>query len=899
MRTATREFVSRCLALFVRRRRDAELTAEIRMHLELLEDDYVRRGMSSRDARAAARRDFGGVEQVKEQHREQREFRWLGDLGRDLRHAVRLLVSYPGFALIAVLSMAVGIGVNCAIYSFAEATLLRPLPVPRANAVLTVGSQTGFSASASLLASYREFVDIRDQDRNFEGLAAFADVTVGFAPDSQTTPKFALAMLVSGDLFRVMGLRPAVGRDFLPEEDEVPGRNPVVILGHTFWTEQMGADRAVIGRTVRLNGVEFTVVGVAPEGFTGLAQYSRFDFFAPLMMWPRLIADPQASPLESRDYRRLAIRGRLKPGVTIQEAQAGISAIAGNLGRAYPESGRNRRFAVRTELQNRIANAPPLLTLVTMLSLLSGAVLLVACANVAGLIASRAPARARELAIRMALGAGRWRVVRQLVTENLLIATIGSLLGLWVDYAAVKLFSRIQIPADVPIAIRFEVNDRALLVSLGLAIVSAVMFGLAPAIRAARTDFVTGMKESDAIRSGRRRIGRSLLVGSQVALSVVLLVVAVFISRGFARQLSAGPGFRTDHLVMMSMDPTLVRYREPESRRFFEQLVERARLVSGVESATLTRYMPMDGLPPSTTIVPEGMRFPPGIDSVAHASSAVDEQYFETLGLPIVKGRAFRSTDTANSLRVAIVNEVLAERYWHGQDPIGKRFRVDGPSGPWVEIVGVARASNVSFAIGKPYEFVYFPFRQRPMQTLFLLVHSRSEPSALAATLREVVRALEPDMPVGNIRTMDEQFRLRSTAILDVVANMISAMGAMGLALAIVGLYGLVAYTVSRRTREIGIRIAIGAGHWDVLRMVWGQGVVLALAGLAAGLLAGVAAAGALARVFPGGPNGDGRTDVVAFAFVAGIVLAATLLAAFVPARRVLKIDPTVALRAE
>jgi predicted permease len=426
-----------------------------------------------------------------------------------------------------------------------------------------------------------------------------------------------------------------------------------------------------------------------------------------------------------------------------------------------------------------------------------------------------------------------------------------------------------------------------------------VMFGLAPAIRAARTDFLTGMKENDTVALGRPRIGRSLLVSSQVALSVVLLIVAVFISRGFARQLSAGPGFRTDHLLMMSMDPALVRYREAESRRFFEQLVERARLVRGVESATLTRYMPMDGLPPSTTIVPEGFRFPPGMDSAAHASSAVSEQYFETLDLPVLRGRAFHSTDTASAPRVAVVNEVLAERYWHGEDPIGKRFRVDGPSGPWVEIVGVAKASKVSFAIGKPSEFVYFPYRQRPMQTLFLLVHTSGEPSALAATLRDVVRGLDPDIPVGNIRTMEEQFRLRSTAILDVVAEMISAMGAVGLTLAIVGLYGLVAYGVSRRTREIGIRIAIGAGHWDVLRMIWRQGVVLALAGLAAGLLAGVVVAGALARVFPGGPNGDGRIDLVAFVLVGGVVLTATLVAAFVPARRVLKIDPTTALRAE
>jgi len=894
------EWVSRLWGTLRRHRTDRDLEEELRLHLELAAEDARRRGGSPESAGRAARIQAGGIAQAMDALRDQRGLPWLQDLVSDVRYGCRMLAKNPGFTLVAVVSLAIGIGANTAVFSFADTLLLRPLTVPRPAEVLTVGSTSASTIRQNLPASYRDYVDVRDRSRSFEGLVAFRDDVVGFASGTDALPKLTIGMLVTGNFFPVMGVEPELGRAFRPDEDEVPGRDAVVMLGHDFWLREFGADRSVIGRTIRLNGIEFTVIGVTPARFTGLDQYIRYAFYAPLMMWPRLIADPRVSPFEARDDRSLNIRGRLKPGVTMAQAQTELSVIATDLERAYPDTNRNQHLAVRTELQVRIAAAPPVARLLLMLNLLAAAVLFVACANVAGLLASRAPVRAREIAMRLAIGAGRPRIVRQLITESGLIAVIGGVFGLGVGYAGVTLFRQFQIPTDLPIVASFELDRRALLFSLVVAVLSAVLFGLVPAIRSTRADLTAVMKATDTAGFGRRRRwGRASLVGGQVAVSVVLLVVATFIYRGFQQQLGKGPGFRTDHLLMMSLAPSQLGYSESQSQRLFERVAAQAGLVPGVQSAALTRYMPMDGLPPSVTMIPEGFQFPAGKESATPASSVVNEHYFDTIGLPILKGRGFRATDSAGAPKVAVVNEVVAQRYWPGQDPIGKRFRLDGIAGPWVEIVGLAKTSKYSFIIERPVEFVYLPYRQRPPESMFLLVRSPGDPASLATPLREMVRGLDANLPIANIRTMEELYRLRSVVILNVIVCLIASMGMMGLALALVGLYGLVAYAVSRRTKEIGIRMAIGAGRSAVLRMVLRQGMVLAVAGLGLGLLASVGADRALRAIFADGPGGDGRTDVMAFLLVGATVLTVTLLAAYVPARRASRVNPTEALRHE
>jgi len=826
---------------------------------------------------------------------------WFERLWQDLRYACRMLANSPGFTLVAVLSLAIGIGANCAAFSWADALILRPLPVARPSEVLTVGSTTAIEGFSRLVSSYRDYVDIRDRSTVFSGLTASTGQTAGFAATRDDTPRVRLGMLVSGNFFTVLGVEPQLGRNFRPDEDQVPGRDAVVILGHDFWQTQFAADPSVLGRTVRLSGIEFTVIGVAPAEFKGLNQFVAFEFYAPLMMWPRFASNPTASPLEARDVRALTLKGRLKPGVTMAQAQTELSIIARDLERAYPDTNKNRNLLVQTELQSRLKQDYASATLVAMLSTLAAAVLFVACANVAGLLTSRAPARAKEIAMRLAIGAGRSRLVRQLITESLVIAILGGALGLAVGYAAIGAFKQIQLPTDLPVALAFEMNQRALVFSFAVAVVSGLLFGLVPAIRSTRADLTAVMKAGDSAGIGpRRRWGRALLVGGQVAVSVVLLGLATFMYRGFQRQLGTGPGYRTDHLLMMSFDPGLIHYSEADTHRFYKEVLDRARTVPGVKSVTVTSSVPMstDG-GSAVTLVPEGFTLPDGKETVTLLAATVDEYYFDTMRIAIVKGRGFREADDAGAPKVAVVNEQFAQHYWPGRDPLGKRFRLDKKDGPWVEIVGVVKTSKYIFIAEPPTDFVYLPHRQRPQQELVMLAESIGDPAALTAPLRDVVRRIDANQPIFNVRTMEEFYRLRAISITNMIIDLIGAMGVMGLALSIVGLYGLVAYGVSRRTREIGIRMAIGADRTSVLRMILRHGMLLAAAGLGAGLLGSVGAGRILAALFPGGGDRSRGFDYMALVLVASAVLLATFVASYVPARRASRVEPTEALRYE
>jgi predicted permease len=878
------------------RRREESLENEIQDYVDRETRFNMEAGMPPDEARFAAQRKLGSASLVKEDTREVWGWGWLERLWQDLRYGWRMLIKNPGFTLIAVISLAIGIGANSAMFSLADALILRPLPVPHPSEVVTVGFNASVSGFGSIVASYRDYLDFRNTAKSFDGLLAYTNYSFGFSKSPDAVPQLKMGMLVTGNFFRVLGVEPEQGRAFRDDEDQVPGRDAVVILGHDLWEKDFGADPSILGKKLRLSGIEFTVIGVAPAHFTGMDLYFRPALYVPVAMWPRFVSDPKVKPLEARDFRELSVKGRLKPGVTVTQAQAELVGIAKTLERAYKETNKNRSVAVRTELQRRLEQSPPDAEIAAMLTVLAMAVLLVACANVAGLLLSRAPVRAREMALRLAIGAGRPRLIRQLLTESLLVAIAGGLLGLAVGYAGVDFLSRLQPPTDLPIQLSIQLDQRALLFSLTVSLLSAIFFGLAPALQTTRTDVISALRTAGAEAPHQRRLlGRNALVAGQVALSLVLLMVSTFIYRGFQQKLSAPPGFRTDHLLMMTLDPTLVRYNEAQTQQFFRRIVERARAVPGVKSATLASAVPMDPTNlDSLKVIPEGYQIPKDQESAALFGSTVDENYFDTMDMRITRGRGFRAADTAGAPLVAVVNEQLAKRYWPGRDPLGKRFHLYSTDAPWVEIVGVAKTTKYLWIAEAPTEFLYLPLAQHAQSRMTLLAQSSGDAASLATPLRQVIRELDANQPVYEMRTFDDFYRYRAVGQPNVIIRTVGTMGLMGLVLAMVGLYGLVAYAATRRSREIGIRMAIGAARGTVLRMVLKQGLVLALCGIAIGLAASIGAERLLKAIFE-----SAGTDFITYLLVAPALLAITALAVYIPARRASRIDPMRVLRYE
>jgi macrolide transport system ATP-binding/permease protein len=889
----------RLRSLFRSRQVEQDLDEELQYHLEQKIEEGIAKGLSPKEARCAAMRAMDGLEQRKEEIRDTRRIHWLTDFLDDARFAIRSLGRAPGLTAFVVITLALGIGMTSGTFSMVDALIFKPYPVPHPSGVVTLVSTTHDSSFDEF--SYREYLDIRGKTQSYDGIIANAAMeAVGFSAEPAATPRIKGGMMVSGNYFHVLGVEPRLGRGFREDEDQVPGRDAVVVLGPDFWKHEFASDPSVVGRKIRLNGMNFTVIGVAPETFPGMLIFGHPDFYMPLSMAPVFSTNRQKNFFEDRDDRGLAVRARLKPSTTLEQAQNELAVLAKNFEREYPKTNGSRGAAVHTQFEMRTRSDDVNWKFGVIFVILALAVLLVACTNVAGLLLSRARSRTREIAVRLAIGAGRFRLIRLLLTESLILAFLGGLAGIAIGYGVVQWFQSFQnviFMTDLPFSIPFQMDTRVLLASLALSALSALLCGLAPALQSTRADLVNGLKSADVDAPGRKRLwGRNVLVVAQVSTSLMLLTASFLMVRGFQHELLEGTGFAKDHLLMTSFDPRLVQYNAAQTQQFYKLLAERMREAPGVASEALTQNIPLgtddfDGI----AFVPEGFQMPRDRENFNSTMDTVDEGYFETMGIPILRGRGFLASDTAEAPRVAVVNDQFAKHYWPGADAVGKHIRLDSRAGTLVEIVGVAQAIKYQNVTEKPVDFVYMPLAQHPIARMTLMLRSSGDPLQLVQSVKDVVRTLDPNLPMLHTMSYEDYYLNQAVEGPRIAMKLVGSMGVVGLLLAIAGLYGLVAYNVSRRTREIGIRMALGAASSDVLRLVMGKGLVLVGIGTALGLAMGFA----IEQLMNSMLFNAGGMDIVAYVIVVPSLFLVTMLAAYVPARRAFRIAPTQALRYE
>jgi predicted permease len=814
----------------------------------------------------------------------------MNDLMQDIRFAARQMARKPGITAFAVLSLALGIGVNSSIFSLVNAVLLRSLPAVRpAELVDVYVGQTGEFRYAT--SSYLDYADLRAWNDVVTDLAAF-NVTVATWDTGKRT-ELMFGEQVTASYFNLLGLHPVLGRTFLPEEDATAGTHPVVVLGQRAWRQRFGGDPKILGRSLKLNGIHFTVIGVAPEQLKGSFPGVVSEFWVPMQMSDVMDRTPT---LTERGSRSLFLKARLKPGVSLEKAQAQFTTFASRLRTAYPQEDKNLEITlVKT---SKVVLNPgidgPIIGVAGLLMGLVGLVLLIACSNVANLLLVRASERRKEIAIRLAIGAGRGRLMRQLLTESMLLALMGGALGLLFALWTARLIVAFKPPLAVPLSLDVALDVKVLAFTMGLALVTGLVCGLAPALQASKPDLV-GTLRDDSAGPGRRhrRLGlRNILVIAQVAISTVLLVGAGLFLRSLGQASSIDPGFKLRKGVAAQLVVGLGgAYTDAQARAFYQRLLDRARAIPGVRSAAYADHLPLALQIHVSRADIEGKPTVREEDRPEIDRDGAGPGYFETLGVPILAGRAFNEHDGPDAPKVVIVNETAAKRFWPGEAALGKHLRF-GKDSPWITVVGVARDGKYRTLGEDPRPFAYTAVEQDKSFGRTLVVAGDGDEKVLLGDVRRAIDATDPNVPIFDIKTMSEHlsimlFLARMGAIL------LAAFGGLGLILASMGLYGVVAASVARRTREVGIRMAIGAQRGDVLRLVVREGMILTGTGLAIGF--GLALLGT--TLLHGLLYGIAPSDPLTFVGVAGILGGVALVANLIPARRATEVDPLVALR--
>jgi putative ABC transport system permease protein len=801
---------------------------------------------------------------------------------KDIRYGVRGLVKRPGISFIAIITLAIGIGANSAIFSAVNALLLKPLPFPELNRVVAIWDKMPSRGVLHNEVTVANYLDWRAQSQSFEQLALYRWWSTNLAGVEQ--PERIQGFLVTANFFDALGMKPIMGRNFTEEENS-PGKDSVAIITHSLWQRRFGGDPNIINKQLKLNSITRTVIGVMPERFNFP---KGAEIYAPLAMTPALMG--------SRDSHGYYVIGRLKSGVSMTSAQADIDAITARLEQQYPTTNTGWGATVFPILKDTVRQYD------TALWVMMGAVgfvLLIACANVANLMLARASGRQKEIALRSALGASRWRIVRQLLTESVILALLGGALGVLVAFWGIEAL-RAANPGDAarfaPGWYQLGMNFYVLAFTLGLSLFSGIVFGLAPAWQVSKPNLNNALKEGGRQASGGSHRLRSSLVVFEVAMSLVLLVGAGLAFRSFLALLKTSPGFDPDNLMTMSLVLPGAKYKEEAQRdTFYRDLVQRTKELPGVQSAAIVNYIPLGGANSTDSYLVEGLPEPaPGQENDGRYR-VCSPDYFQTMKIPVLKGRGFTEQDRAGGTPVVIVNETLARKHWKDGDALGKRIRFYGPldKAPWMEIVGVVRDVRHELTLEVTPEY-YLPHAQDAWNSMVLVARTSVDPASLAPQMRQQVSAIDKDQPVFDVHTMQE-VRSLSVSVYTFSSVMLGIFGGIALLLAAIGIYGVMAFAVTQRTQEIGIRMALGARASDVLKLVVRHGMVLALIGVAVGL----AGAWALTRFMAQLLVGVKSTDLLTFSAVSGCLLLAALLACYLPARRATKVDPLVALRYE
>jgi predicted permease len=871
-----------------RKHRENDLDRELRSHLDLETEEQRELGLSSEDARYAAQRALGNTTLVKEDVRAAWGWTWLETVGNDLRYATRILRKDPAFTAAVVLTLALGIGANTAIFTVCEAVLLKPLPYPDPDRIVMLWESWKQALPGETLGRVApaNFVDWREQSRSFSEMAAI-DPNPTFVLTGQGEPARLTGAGVSSNFFSLLGARISHGRDFLKEEDR-PGHDRVAILSHGTWRDRFGGQAGMPGKHITLNDISYTVVGVLPREFELVSKASDFEARDQFDVWVPLALDPEKL---KRNTHFLRVFARLKPGATLTQAQAELNLVAANLALQFPEWNKNSGIAGIPLIQQVTTNVRTALG--TLLGSV-GLVLLIACANVASLLLGRAAARQKEMALRVALGASRRRLGQQLLTESLLLASVGGLMGLSLASAAIRVVSP-YLPADLPRASGIAVDARVLVFTGLISLATGILFGLAPMFQAQRVNANEALKQSARIAGGMPSRMRSGLVVGQMAIALVLLIGAGLMARSLWTLLRVSPGFRTEHILTARL--SLSRSRYPDARRvaaFQHELLERVRDAPGVQSAGLAAYLPMSGTDNGWGFVIEGR---PALRTGEYNLAKyrpVSAGYFETIGIPLLRGRGLVAADDADAPLVVVINDSLARRYWGQENPVGQRLQFGPPT--WRTVIGVVGDVRHEGLDAESKPEMYVPFAQAPNNEARTTVVIRTvvDPAAVAVALRNAVSSVDAAVPLDQVGTMEKlvsasvgqpRFRTVLLAIFSIVALVIAS----------IGIYGVMNYLVIQRTSEFGVRLAVGATEGDVLRLVLGRASVLIVAGLCLGLLGSVV----LARLIASLLYGVKPLDWVTFAAVSLLLSAVALFASYIPARRATRIDPMVALRYE